>query len=326
MNTKEESPIKRKHTWFKLLAKGMGAVAVAILLFLVIVFIVNGVCNQLEQRKIETYGQLVPVDGKHMNVLIEGQGKETIVLLPGYGTAAPALDFKPLIEELSPNYKVIVIEPFGYGLSDGTEKERTTENITHEIHEALQRLNIDRYILMGHSIAGIYGLDYVNTYRSEVSAFVGIDSSVPQQEGMDTEFPIRTFKFLRASGLARLVVKLSPDPYVNTTFDEQTKKQMNMLLLKNMNNSTLLNEMEHFYTNFTSAQKETFPTTLPVLLFVGLKDTSVKDWVPLHEEQAKQSHDGKVITLDASHYIHHTKSKDMVQQLTLFMDNLKLHP
>lgn len=57
-----------------------------------------------------------------MNVLIQGQGTETVVLLPGFGTGTPALDFKPLVEELSPFYKVVVIEPFGYGLSDITEK------------------------------------------------------------------------------------------------------------------------------------------------------------------------------------------------------------
>ncbi|MNP82794.1 Alpha/beta hydrolase family protein [compost metagenome] len=72
-----------------------------------------------------------------MNVFIQGEGEETIVLLPGYGTAAPGLDFKTLVSELSPNYKVVVVEPFGYGLSDQTSKERTTANIVSEIHEAL---------------------------------------------------------------------------------------------------------------------------------------------------------------------------------------------
>ncbi|MET4563520.1 pimeloyl-ACP methyl ester carboxylesterase [Lysinibacillus parviboronicapiens] len=64
-----------------------------------------------------------------MNVLIQGQGEETVVLLPGLGTGTPALDFKPLVEELSPFYRVVVMEPFGYGLSDITEKERSTAHI-----------------------------------------------------------------------------------------------------------------------------------------------------------------------------------------------------
>ncbi len=54
----------------------------------------------------QSYGQHVSVDGKQMNVSIQGQGEETVVILSGFGTAAPALDFKPLIAELSPYYKV----------------------------------------------------------------------------------------------------------------------------------------------------------------------------------------------------------------------------
>ncbi|MED3576139.1 alpha/beta hydrolase, partial [Cytobacillus praedii] len=167
-----------------LLLKTLGVIAIVIVLFLAAVFIGNMISNKSEQGKIESYGQSVQVDGKNMNVTIQGKGEETVVLLPGFGTAAPALDFKLLVDELSPFYKVVVIEPFGYGLSDETEKERSTENIVSEIHEALLQLNIDRYTLMGHSIAGIYGLDYVNKYPNEVSAFVGIDSSVPTQGGM----------------------------------------------------------------------------------------------------------------------------------------------
>jgi pimeloyl-ACP methyl ester carboxylesterase len=205
--------------------KAIGVIAIAIVLFLVIVFIVNIVCNKSEQEKIETYGQSVTVDGKNMNVLIQGEGEETVVLLPGYGTAAPALDFEMLVKELSPYYKVIVIEPFGYGLSDVTEKERILENMVNEIHEALQSLNIDRYILMGHSISGIYGLDYVNKYENEVSAFVGIDSSVPTQGGTDDPFPSGTYKLLKKSGFLRLLMKLSPDQLVAPTVDDETREQ-----------------------------------------------------------------------------------------------------
>lgn len=117
--------------------KIFGALVIAGALFIATVVIVNVISSKSEQGKIKPYGQSVAVDGKHMNVLIQGKGEDTVVLLPGYGTPAPALDFKPLIDELSPFYKVVVIEPFGYGLSDVTEKERTTENMVSEIHEAL---------------------------------------------------------------------------------------------------------------------------------------------------------------------------------------------
>ncbi|MGE7933893.1 alpha/beta fold hydrolase [Viridibacillus arvi] len=306
-----------------IILKIIGAIIIVFGIFLATVYIVHIVCNKSEQGKLKPYGQSVTVDGKNMNVLIQGNGEETVVLLPGYGTAAPALDFKPLVDELSPYYRVVVIEPFGYGLSDNTEKERSTENIVSEIHEALQNLNIERYILMGHSIAGIYGLDYVNKYENEVSAFVGIDSSVPTQGGMDTKFPIKTFKFLKKSGLARLVVKLTGDPYAGLPYDDKTKEQMRILSLKNMYNSSTSNEMENFYTNFKAAENLTFPKNLPLFFFIQENNTGVKRWIPLHEEQVIGSVHGKVMTIKGEHYLHHTKSKEIVENFRRFMEEIK---
>ncbi|WP_323825588.1 alpha/beta hydrolase, partial [Pseudomonas aeruginosa] len=78
---------------------------------------------------------------------------------------------------------VISVEPLGTGLSDQADTPRTADNIAREVHSALQRLGVERYVLMGHSIAGIYALHYSTLYPEELVAFVGIDSSVPGQPG-----------------------------------------------------------------------------------------------------------------------------------------------
>ncbi|WP_341280582.1 alpha/beta hydrolase [Paenibacillus sp. FSL H8-0537] len=309
--------------WLRVLLKILAAIVIAIVVFIAIVFIVNKVSSKSELGKIQAYGQLVPVDGKKMNVLIQGDGKETIVLLPGYGTAAPALDFKPLIDELSPYYKVVAVEPFGYGLSDGTDKERTTENIVNELHEALQALNIDRYILMGHSIAGIYGIEYANKYTSEVSAFAGIDSSVPTQPGMDAALPVTTFKLLKQSGFLRLVMKVSPDPYEGLPYDEATKEQLTLLSLKNSNSPTMLSEMKNISSNFKAAEHLTFPKELPIIFFIQAHNEGIPTWVPLHEEQVKDSVHGKVMTFEGGHYLHHTKSKEIAENFKAFMEETR---
>ncbi len=224
-----------------------------------------------------------------MNVFIQGQGEETVVLLPGYGTAAPALDFKPLIDELSPFYKVVVIEPFGYGLSELTEKERSTENIVSEIHEALQQLNIERYILMGHSISGIYGLDYVNKYPNEVSAFVGLDSSVPTISEKKIGSPIiGTLKLLKKSGLARLQIKLGDDPYATLPYDDKTKEQLSILIHKNRFNPNQLNEAENMYANFRAAENLSFPKNLPVIFFIQADHKVTERWIPEYKKTNKR--------------------------------------
>ncbi|WP_425339606.1 alpha/beta fold hydrolase [Paenibacillus etheri] len=307
-----------------ILLKTIGAILIAIMLFLAIVYTVNLISNKSEQSKIEPYGQLVPVDGKNMNVLIQGQGEETVVLLPGYGTSAPGLDFKSLIEELVPFYKVVVIEPFGYGLSDLTKKERSTENIVSEIHEALQVLNIDRYILMAHSISGIYGLDYVNKYENEVSAFVGLDSSVPTiRERKIESSEIRIINLIKKSGLVRLQMKLSADPIAELPFDDKTKGQMRMINHKNMYNPTQLNEAEMMFSNFKGAENLSFPKNLPLIFFVQANHPVADRWLPAHEEQVKDSVHGKVVTFEEDHYLYRTKAKEITENFRAFMDEVK---
>jgi len=323
IEAKNKKPSTRLKKTMTIILKSIAVLLIAIVVFMAVVFIVDKISSKSEEGKIQSYGQLVPVDGKKMNVWIQGKGEETVVLLPGYGTAAPALDFKPLVGELSPYYKVVTVEPFGYGLSDVTEKERTTENMVSEIHEALQSLNINKYILMGHSIAGIYGLDYVNKYPNEVSAFVGIDSSVSTQGGMDVEFPITMFKFLKKSGLVRLALKLGSDPYAGLPHDDETKEQMRMITLKNVYNSSVMNEMENIYPNFVAAQKLTFPKNLPLLLFVQSNNADRPDWLSLHEEQAKESMYGKVVPLEGDHYLHHTRSKEIAESFREYMKEMK---
>lgn len=324
MKLKEELMKRRMDKPLILMLKAIGVIVIAIALFLVIVFIVNIVCNKFEQGKIDSYGQSVTVDRKDMNVFIQGEGEETIVLLPGYGTAAPALDFKPLIDELSPFYKVVVIEPFGYGLSDLTEKERSTENIVSEIHEALQQLHIERYILMGHSISGLYGLDYVNKFPDEVSAFVGLDSSVPtmSEKKIDSSI-IRTIKLLKKSGLARLQVKLSDDPYAELPYDEKTKEQLKILKHKNMYNPSQLNEAEMMYENFKAAKNLSFPKNLPVIFFIQANHPVTDRWVPEHQKQIKDSVHGKVMTFEGDHYLYRTKAQEIVENFRAYMDEIK---
>ena len=324
MKLKEEKMKLRMGKPLIFMLKAIGVIVIAIALFLAIVFIVNIVCNKFEQGKIGSYGQPVTVDGKDMNVFIQGEGEETIVLLPGYGTVAPALDFKPLIDELAPFYKVVVIEPFGYGLSDLTEKERSTENIISEIHEALQRLHIERYILMGHSISGLYGLDYVNKYPNEVSAFVGLDSSVPtiSEKKIDSSI-IRTIKLLKKSGLARLQVKLGDDQYATLPYDDKTKEQMRILKHKNMYNPSQLNEAENMYANFRAAENLSFPKNLPVIFFIQADHPVTDRWIPEHQKQIKDSVHGKVMTFEGDHYLYRTKAKEIVENFRAYMDEIK---
>ncbi|MDI4570386.1 alpha/beta fold hydrolase [Bacillus altitudinis] len=304
----------------KIMLIALCTISTVLVVFVASVYVVNLISNEREQGKIEAYGQKVLVDGKQMNVLIQGDGKETIVLLPGYGTASPVLDFKPLVKELSPYYRVVVIEPFGYGLSDDTDKARTSQNIVDEIHECLQKLNIKKYTLMGHSISGIYGLEYVNQYEKEVQAFVGIDTSVPKQE--TDELPVSSLQLLHQSGFYRLIVKMNPEQLVMPKVDDQTKAQIKMLTFRNFLDESQASEAENFRNNFKNAQRLHFPKKLPVAFYLADQtEKETPNWKPMHEELLKNVDHGKVVTFKGGHYLHHTKSKEIADDVREFLSN-----
>lgn len=287
------------------------AVAAVVAVGLATTTVVNVAATSSEKDRIEQYGETVTVDGRQMNVQVTGDGPVDVVLLPGFGTASPVLDFGPLVADLAQDHRVIVVEPFGYGLSDGTDVERTAENIVGEVHEALQQLDVDRYVLMGHSIAGIYGLEYANRYPDEVSAFVGIDSSVPGQPGMDAGFPTGLLGAAKRLGLARVLAAVAGDGLDGTVYSDEAREQMRMISNRTSLSSTYLDEMSHISTNFEDAIGETFPADLPLLLFVVEHNEKNPDWLGLHERQAASVADGTVVPLDGEHYLHHTRSPEI---------------
>lgn len=307
---------------WKVVLTTLGVIVAVPVLAVATTAIGNVIATQVETTAFTPYGEPVTVDGKSMNVVVAGEGEETIVLLPGLGTAAPALDFEPLIAELQEDYRVVAVEPFGTGLSDQTDVPRTGENIAREVHEALQELGIDQYALMGHSISGIYALTYTAAYSHEVTAFIGIDSSVPDQPGWDDPIPTSTIATLSGLGVTRVLSAIAPDPSEGLPYDDETKDRMRVLSARNAAAPTLLDEMDHASSNFAAVSGTTFPADLPVLLFVAEENTEVSGWRELHEAQAASVDRGEVVGIDGGHYLHHTQSPELAALTRAFLDSL----
>lgn len=300
----------------RIAAVAAAAVAVA----LVASTAVDAVATEVERGRIVDYGQRVEVDGREMNVVVSGSGAQTIVLLPGFGTAAPALDFAPVTELLDDDYRVVVVEPFGYGLSEGTDEPRTTANIVTEVHSALAALGIDSYVLGGHSIAGLYAIEYVERYRDEVTAFVGIDTSLPGQPGTDTAFPTGLFAAAKSLGVVRLLSALGGDPYREYgVFDPDEKAQMGMIAQRNGFAPTYLDELARISSNFADAEGSAFPPDLPLLLLVQGDNEANPAWLPLHEEQAGRQLTATLVAIDGPHYLHYTASAQIAAEIDAFL-------
>ena len=309
--------------FWKILRNILIGLLVAVLLFLGGTYLNHHLKLKSEAKKIENYGEKVKVFDGEINVVREGsgKGKQSIILFPGYGTASPYYDFLPLTTKLSKDYEVITIEPFGYGLSSETKRTRNVDNIVEEMHEVVKQLNLDHYVLGGHSITGLYGVNYLNRYPEEkVDAFLGIDTSTPTQEVQTMN--MAPFNFLKKSGMMRLLIDANPAKGLGMKADDPNLEQVRMLTLKNSINDNLEEELDLLRENFKATEKMSLPKDLPTILFVAINDGR-PTWAEEHQEQIKQVRTGKVVELDGQHYLHHTQSEAIAKETKLFLDSLK---
>ncbi|CDZ75647.1 Hypothetical protein ING2D1G_1510 [Peptoniphilus sp. ING2-D1G] len=87
-------------------------------------------------------GELVEVNGHNMSIYTEGDGNKTLVFMSGGGTCSPILDFKSLYSLLRDEYRIIVVEKFGYGFSDVVGESRNIDAILKESRMALDKAGV----------------------------------------------------------------------------------------------------------------------------------------------------------------------------------------
>lgn len=292
-------------------------ILLALVILLTLLTVWNYICKIIGKLQRENvYGRKITVDGKTMVVDVTGnEDRPSLILLPGWGCASPVLEFHPLAKRLSEDFQVITIEPFGYGLSDGTDKERTAENIVQELHDCVKQLGCREYYLMGHSIAGLYALYWANQYPDEVKGFIGIDPSVPKMED-ENPFPISMVtlnklsayagKAMNLMGITRLKSIRNPRKAIYADeeypYSDKDLKVFRLLSIDTAYNKTVLGELNFMEGNLRKVRNLKFPKDMPVLEFISEDNCKMMPaWEQLHKDTIGT---GEVIRMSGGHYLH----------------------
>lgn len=284
--------------------------------------------------------KFVEVNGQKISAYVIGSGNKTIVMLSGLGTGSPIADFMPLAERLSADYRVVILECFGYGFSDRTAAQRSNAAFVSEIRSALKKLEIaPPYILMPHSISGFYSLYYAIHYSDEVAAIIGIDESKPNQANTEKLAKMKTgvwLSYLSATGIIRPILFLFPtlaggkDEY-NSYYSEEQKGFLKSATAWNAYNPTIIEELNGVYPNGKELFGVKYPTELPTLSFLAQdtvetsktmveKNSISADWLTLHQEVISNPAIQKIEVLEGKHYLHHTQADKIVELTKEFIN------
>lgn len=280
------------------------------------------------KKLIKDYGTKITVKDLQMNVYelgAEHKGEsKTLVFMPGLGEASQPLTHKNLLDALAKKYHILVVEPFGYGLSDVSNEERTVENITEELHSALEQMDVKEYYLVAHSLSGLYALKYSQMYQDEVLGVIGMDTSTPMMNGFmemqHEEAPIDD------SGQATDLPEI-PD------VDDEVNLQYQYIAQLNLNNADVVDESARSNQVLNDFKDEKIPSGIPALYLLAqdsyediemrreFMDKITEDWEMQHKLLSENPDEVETHILEGDHLIYMTQYEEMARLIDEFINN-----
>jgi pimeloyl-ACP methyl ester carboxylesterase len=175
------------------------------------------VTQSIEQASAESLpGQLIDVGDHQLFLSCTGSGEPTVILEPGLGETSAAWGLiAPTVAEHS---RVCVYDRAGRGRSEPSPAAQDGDQIATDLHTLLDRAGISGPLVMaGHSLGGLYVLDYTARYPEQVAGMVLLDSTPPNAFTTLPEYPGFYNIFTIANGLFPGLARLGVTGLVNAS-------------------------------------------------------------------------------------------------------------
>lgn len=227
----------------------------------------------------------IDADSK-MAAYITGEGTKTVVILRGYTDPCPTISQKALADELSSDFKVVVLDFMGTGFSRDAKTERNIQNICSEIHKAVSSLGLNDYIMIAEKESGYYAQYYVNEYPKEVTTVLTIEADFAgfEKENIELQnasiFDYKRQRIKRANALYfgyRALYNCGYYLVIWPAFEELYQKSagqkyadiISTIFFKNVVNKSIRDEMKQSAEHIIATQDLKYPAEVKVIDLVN---------------------------------------------------------
>lgn len=132
-------------------------------------------------REFPAPGQLVDVGGRRIQLDCRGAGAPTVVLESGLD-ALGSLSWSAVQDSIAATTRVCAYTRAGILWSDSAAAPFDTIGAASDLHAALKSAGEEApFVLVGHSIGGLYSVKYAELYGADIAGLVLVDSSHPDQ-------------------------------------------------------------------------------------------------------------------------------------------------
>jgi pimeloyl-ACP methyl ester carboxylesterase len=127
----------------------------------------------IDLDEVQLPGRHEKIDGVRVHVIEQGNGFP-VLLIHGFGGST--YDFRTLIPALAERFRVIAVDLPGFGFSDRDAPELSGPAWVEMLRALLQRLGVERAIVIGHSMGGMVAQRFAAEHPKMVERLVLIAS------------------------------------------------------------------------------------------------------------------------------------------------------
>ena len=287
----------------------------------------NKIMNTLEPCR-----YLVSAGDYDLNVSVVGNknGKHTIVCCAGLNDGTMNFSWRKMTKYIEKDNKLLFIDRAGYGLSEDTKEDRTVEQIVEDYRTVLKNMGQEGpYILMGHSIGGMYTSYWQSKYPEEVEGVIIMDGTlcnlVDEEEKTAVVKQWRFLSIAEKVGLEPLVMKKF---YYNNLLDNVSAREADFhlyLFSKTTGSHATISEVNLIYDNAQTVWNSLEPNDVPKVFIdasyqVANDQSFEKDyWIPYSEKMGNCN----IVPLYGGHSIFYEKPKECANIVNRFIAGLE---
>lgn len=312
MSGLETSTDNKKHNdYWKFIKWIFSRLAISTVAIILMGGVYQFVATKIDESKYPMPGKLIDVGGYRLHLHCTGEGDRTVILEAGLGGGV--LDWSLVQPEIARFTRVCSYDRAGMGWSETSLQPRNAQQIAEELHTLLKNAEIKPpFILVGHSIGGIYTQMYSSLFPDEVAGMVLVDSShenqlLRKELPSPPAFSSVLVKALAPLGVGRILFPLNK-PSENISPDLATKLASIYSHTGHLYSvaDELANIPESMQQLRNSALK---PGAKPLIVLTRSRsddeDQAERAWQELQADLANLSTNSKqIIAKNSGHYIH----------------------
>lgn len=222
--------------------------------------------------------------GNGYDVATHGTGTPSIILVHGLGDDRAT--WRAVIEPLSSLSTTLAFNRPGYGRSPQTDRPRDATTISDEIRMMLSALSMPApYLLVGHSLGGVYAQVFARRFPSETAGLVLVDTTLPGQT-----------RYLRTSAAAQFAT---------------------VTAIMNLQNPTVRREFQE--ADAAESQVEQFApySAGPVVLLEAtepdaLSPQAFTEWRHTHMRDLARAYHGDLRQVRSGHFIQREQPREVI--------------